>query len=1522
MAFQPPLFTLQELQSAPDTIRILNTTHENVEGNIANAPLVTEITLRVSNYVRLQNEIRIENDPGAIILKTYSTAADRAFNVFNFSREGQPAGNTATEPVYRGDEGVRRGYSFVRVRISNFPVLSEEEVVTEGELVSDNVPVLRDDILTIYKLYEKIMYAYLNRQENGASGQIYRAFARRASDQILVHYQFLFVRHENWQPRQIALRAERIPTRRSTRAIDNINREYARLNPVLHGMGFGGAEAVVSNYAKVKDKMYIRRNLDDFFIQTTSCISVPITQERLCFPMAFMRCQLREWVKKQKDDLYLKEFVDIRENNVQNLQLELLEGEICPVIETSFFKDMKIRVFDCVKKAKRPDKGGKLIYQNEMKDYTTEEIECWKWCAIQLHSYVEDIMQCSVDVQSIDECLIAYSFVFRVNIVIYAMEMKGDRVCIHTCNSVAPTLEPTERFVSLLLQNDHFHAISNIRAYNKSQFNPHPSSIHSYCDFCNVLNLSRNKESQMSHVSKCYSKELWKEIQSIEMQHEEEIEMVHKIDNIRYIKEERNRCQEMCTTCYKPADTHENCLGSEKRFTEWVTCTICNDIAPKYYYNEHKCYMKAKKPKEILADNKIFVYDIESTQKLDATIQQYVHSVNLVCLKAVYDDRQWRFYNIPDFVKFLLDNKEMHGSTIFAHNGGGYDHQFVLRYMEDNSIAHETIPRPNTLHKYLKVKISMTGEDTAIHFLDFLMFMTDSLKNIGNAFKLDVCKGDFPHKFSIEEHQNYVGCLPKIDAEEDWYGFKTMKDKSDLEECRQYWESQKQKYCTCYDGECSCTKLKWDYKKELEEYCWKDVYVLAGAVKAYRDQALHFEGQSEYGWRTEGIEPYQYMTQSQIALALFLQGKENNNIAITHEKKRAGFNPKQILWMEELMEQNPVYKIQHCGNSFREWFCVFTKQYLDGYCPVTKHAFRFLDCYHYGCKVCYPEEHAKKEMHPTRRMSWPELYEYTQKQTVNLKILNNYAKVVVQWEHEYIHKKDIVYGDIMQMRDFFYGGRTEVFANYANMEHFPEKELLHLDVCSLYPYVCSWKELPMGIPTIHFGLKIDKSRLHPNSPNPFFGFARVKVIPNKQDLIAILPHRTKKSTLEDEKLVYDLNPKVGCWHTEMIYLAIEHGYIIEEVYEVWDYPTEQRSSTLMRGYMEYFLRMKQEAEGWEKLGKNVASQLVGSLKDCNTITEEDKDLICGYIYNQNGGFARPRKDKVEKNPVLRQLAKIFLNCLWGKLCQKQATEYEKFIYGYKQYLDLMCNMFIDVSTLKFRRVSGTIFKVRYQLVDKLKETNRFLNVPIAASVTAHSQVKLMRQMYVFGPRWMLYCDTDSIMALRDKNASNLSSSGLGNWEDEHPKEELTRFWALAPKCFMIEMKEKEEVDYHFKCKGVRATEFNRRVTSWENIEKLINADFLGKEKEKLVAEAMTIHPNSTNSEIPYGTLCTRYGNKVVQTVFTKRKLSICDKADITDIQQTKIVRLLPFGYEGEVPSWEPISISGDSGILGDDVGEA
>ena len=94
---------------------------------------------------------------------------------------------------------------------------------------------------------------------------------------------------------------------------------------------------------------------------------------------------------------------------------------------------------------------------------------------------------------------------------------------------------------------------------------------------------------------------------------------------------------------------------------------------------------------------------------------------------------------------------------------------------------------------------------------------------------------------------------------------------------------------------------------------------------------------------------------------------------------------------------------------------------------------------------------------------------------------------------------------------------------------------------------------------------------------------------------------------------------------------MEHGYQATEIYEVFHFSETNRQNDYMRGYMSFFLRLKQEAEWWKKAGAS-----------SETSSEEEKNQIVERVYREIGRMGRMRKQFVAKTPVKRALAKLFL----------------------------------------------------------------------------------------------------------------------------------------------------------------------------------------------------------------------------------------------------------------------------------------
>ena len=104
---------------------------------------------------------------------------------------------------------------------------------------------------------------------------------------------------------------------------------------------------------------------------------------------------------------------------------------------------------------------------------------------------------------------------------------------------------------------------------------------------------------------------------------------------------------------------------------------------------------------------------------------------------------------------------------------------------------------------------------------------------------------------------------------------------------------------------------------------------------------------------------------------------------------------------------------------------------------------------------------------------------------------------------------------------------------------------------------------------------------------------------------------------------------LGTWcHVELM-KAIEKGYKVLKIHEVWHFPVH--TDELFKEYVNTFLKIKQEASGYPK--------------EC--VTDEQKQHYIDEYYKHEGIRLDP--EKIVYNSGLRSLAKLMLNSLWGML---------------------------------------------------------------------------------------------------------------------------------------------------------------------------------------------------------------------------------------------------------------------------------
>jgi len=278
-----------------------------------------------------------------------------------------------------------------------------------------------------------------------------------------------------------------------------------------------------------------------------------------------------------------------------------------------------------------------------------------------------------------------------------------------------------------------------------------------------------------------------------------------------------------------------------------------------------------------------------------------------------------------------------------------------------------------------------------------------------------------------------------------------------------------------------------------------------------------------------------------------------------------------------------------------------------------------------------------------------DVYETTQQKLQKLR-WQGYT-VVEMWGCEWARLKDtspdirtfvedLQFIDPLNPRDAFCWGRTNAVKLYHHVT--PSQKIHYIDVTSLYPWINKTCVYPKGHPRFI-------SQPGHTDISQYFGLIQCKVLPTRHLYHPVLPYHQEGKLLFPlcATCVEEQMPKrpwertadcihtdeqrvlTGTWCTPELHKAVELGYEVQYVHEVWQF--DETCEGLFRDYVNTWLKIKQEASGWPSW--------VG----------DDETKRQQYIqhYEEHEGI-RLEYDNIKKNPGLRTLAKMMLNSMWGK----------------------------------------------------------------------------------------------------------------------------------------------------------------------------------------------------------------------------------------------------------------------------------
>jgi hypothetical protein len=846
--------------------------------------------------------------------------------------------------------------------------------------------------------------------------------------------------------------------------------------------------------------------------------------------------------------------------------------------------------------------------------------------------------------------------------------------------------------------------------------------------------------------------------------------LVEKIFKIGKTGKSETPCQSMffCQTCYKKVQ-RMTCLSGGKRTKhkcDEVFCNHCNALKKK----THECFVKPCRVHANASHPTLYFFDFETKKDDEGYMIPFYCVVQKVCtlcdekpfvrkgeeFQASETDkrcdtsvervpccghRQYVFENnnaniVADLVDFMYLQKK--NSVWVAHNGGRFDSVFLLReLLIERNIVPKVIMNGNQI-------MCMELEDRNLKVVDSFLFLSMALSKFPAALGIkDLTKGFHPYHFT---DLTYVG--PMI-------GVEYFDPPSEGTAARQTFDSWYAKQ----------RKTTYNFRNAIYYYCRLDVDILRQGCVIFARLIKEITNVFPFYDKT-------CHTIAGLALKIYRSNFLEKNVIGQIPAEGYGGNVNQstiaLYWLRDvekaLNENNLVLRSKLCPQGE---ITILNKP-VDGYCETTKTIYQFHGCFFHGCKNCYDGEDFNSVLNET----YYTLRERTRR-TDKLFETHGY-KLITVWECDFMRESKLTHSSLKMLRhrDFFinvnlcprdalFGGRTSPAILYF---HSLQQKARYYDFTSLYPYVQKKYVYPTKHPTIIRG----EAKCRDVILADVFGLIKCKILPPKGLLFPVLPCRTEKLTfplcrtcvtLFCEHCTHDDAERAlyGTWTSVEVHKALECGYKILSVYEIYHFKTRGK---IFDTYVDTFMKLKQESSGIPK----------HCLDEYGDVVDEKLRLYISEYFKHEG--VRLDADKIEYNPGQRTVMKALLNSLWGKLAQNEDATIVSFVDSMDELLELVNDNSIDVTSLDF--ISDDVARTTHRKnASLITLANR--NVIIASFVTAYARLELFEVLQRLGKNVMYY-DTDSVIYIEGEGHTLQTGSYLGELTDELAESGCSEKW--------------------------------------------------------------------------------------------------------------------------------------------------
>ncbi|XP_022787930.1 uncharacterized protein LOC111327883 [Stylophora pistillata] len=607
----------------------------------------------------------------------------------------------------------------------------------------------------------------------------------------------------------------------------------------------------------------------------------------------------------------------------------------------------------------------------------------------------------------------------------------------------------------------------------------------------------------------------------------------------------------------------------------------------------------------------------------------------------------------------------------------------------------------------------------------------------------------------------------------------------------------------------------FDFKKELREYCRSDVDILRRSMLQFREDFIELEN----------MDPLQYVTIASVCMTIYRSNYlPEEKIGVVRDVSRGeAYSKMSIAWLDWISKRDGL-SIKHGLNGGEAHIPGVGK--VDCFCA--NRVYEFQGCFWHGCAKCYSGDTINSQNQIdtlTLRKRTAEKggkiraagFDLVEVWECELAKDRDFEKFYKTWDREIV--------DPLNPRDAFFGGRTNVTKQTYDFKEGEKGK--YVDFVSLYPTVQFFKDYPTAHPT----KILDPPQEYDES---WFGFVKCSLT-SKRPLSPCITGKNEMWT----------------WCTNELNLAIEKGYEIKKIFEVWDF--KERSADLFKGYVRRFMKIKMESSKLET-GEGCTYKSV----------DEYKSIVKSKLGIDLG--------KIEFNAGKRAIAKMCLNSLWGKFGQRNNMK-TVYVTEPVEFYRILLDDSVDDLNIQF--INEDMVEMYYISKDQFFDNSRDTNIFIAAFTTSHARVMMYRDVLEPLREQVLGFDTDSVWYVEKDGGQKIKTGdSLGDATDELDGHHITDWYGSGPKSYSYATSDGKMV---CRVKGFTLNHENSQYVNEKTMKRIIEGQ---KRRITIVNEqAITLDPATKR-------IVNRYQEKDFQLCYDKGVM----------VKTESGIDTLPYGY--------------------------